>query len=481
MSSKRWRLRITFGILGLLLVGWAGVNYVRTYCCAPIHLRLSGGEVCPLRSRMAKNICSGVKSAGVSLECVRGTNSETICAAVNKGDLDLGLVLGGNTDDAYPNVRQVAAFGVDPLHLLIRPDLLNTGATTFNMLRGRRVSLGEQGTNGALLAESLMNFAGLRPAATDRVGDYQAEHLRDRDLHLMLASIRRAAPESRAAFLAILPDAVFQVDSLPSPLVDELVRVAGYQIAPLPYATALHLDDRRDHGHAVNQLENSRLESIKIPACAYGINPAIPATDCETFGLRLLLVANKNTSATAVLRVLRALDGDLAEQYRLNLDIANQTCEFPLHAGAGAFAKGRKPLMVGELLEPIGSFFSVAGAAGAGALAIWGFLRGLRAVHPDVHLRQISRIERLLRGDEHDDAAPPLPRDFVDYLEARLAVVKQAAIDDYSHHRITREEALVSILTTVADTRHLLVQRRRQIDREEACAPPRPSRLAGAA
>ena len=34
MSSKRWRLRIAFGVLGVLLVGWAGLNYVRVYCCA---------------------------------------------------------------------------------------------------------------------------------------------------------------------------------------------------------------------------------------------------------------------------------------------------------------------------------------------------------------------------------------------------------------------------------------------------------------
>src|SRR5262249_18282358 len=138
-------------------------------------------------------------------------------------------------------------------------------------------------------------------------------------------------------------------------------------------------------------------------------------------GLRLLLVANKHTSTTAVLRVLRALDGDIAERYHFSLDIANQATEFPLHPGSEAFAKGRKPLMVGELLEPVGNFFSVAGAAGAGALAIWGFLRGLKAVHPDVHLKQIDRIERLLRGEEHDAAAPAVPRDLIDYLEARLA------------------------------------------------------------
>ena len=207
--------------------------------------------------------------------------------------------------DAYPNVRQVAAFGVDPLHLLVRRELLNGGPPTLEMLRGRRVSLGETGTNGAMLAESLMCFAGLRPATADRPGDFQAEHLRDRDLHLMLASIRRASPENRASFAAILPDAVFQVDTLPAPVVDELVRVAGYQLVPLPYATALHLDNRRDHGHAHGELENSRLESVTIPAYAYGINPPVPAANCETVGLQLLLIANKKTSPTAVLRILR--------------------------------------------------------------------------------------------------------------------------------------------------------------------------------
>jgi hypothetical protein len=297
----------------------------------------------------------------------------------------------------------------------------------------------------------------------------------------MLASIRKAAPENRAAFMAILPDALFQVDTLPSPIADELIRVAGYQIVPLPYATALRLDIRRDHGNAERQLENSRLESVTIPAYVYGVNPPVPATNCETVGLRLLLVANKNTSATAVLRVLRALDGDVADRYHMNVEVANQTCEFPMHPGAALFANGRKPLMVGELLDPIKSFVSVAGAAAAGAFGVWGFFRGLKAVHPDVYLRKIARIERLARGDEHDVQAPALPRDFIDYLEAQLAVVKQAAIDDYAHRRLVGDEALVGILTLIADTRHLLTQRHRQLDHDEAHTPLGPNRLANAA
>jgi hypothetical protein len=279
-------------------------------------------------------------------------------------------------------------------------------------------------------------------------------------MYVMLRSLATASAESRSAFAALLPDAVFVVDGLPAALVDKLVKIGGYQLVPLPYATAMHLDSRRNHSESGDLLDNSRLEAVTIPACAYGINPAMPAVDCETFGLRLMLVANKNVSPMAVLRLLRALDGGVTDRYHIDLGVANQFQEFAIHPGAEAFAKGRKPLILGEVVEPLGNLLSVLGAGGAGAFAIWGFLRGLRAVHPDVHLRQIDRIERLLRGDEQDSSAPSLPGDFIDYLEGRLVKIKQAAIEDYAAHRLQGDEAFMSILTLIADTRHLLAQRR---------------------
>jgi hypothetical protein len=97
-----------------------------------VHLKLSGGNVCPLRSEMAQHICREVHDAGVVLQCATGTNSESICSAVDKGELDLGLVLGGFPKGRHPNVRQVAAFGVDPLHLLVRRDLIQVGPPSSN-------------------------------------------------------------------------------------------------------------------------------------------------------------------------------------------------------------------------------------------------------------------------------------------------------------------------------------------------------------
>jgi TRAP-type uncharacterized transport system substrate-binding protein len=480
MRSTRWWLKATIGSIGVLLIGFAMFNYLRVYCCEPVHLTLCGGNVCPLRSEMARSICSEVHSAGIMLEAARGSNSESICEAVNKHELDLGLVLGGFPAGMNPNVRQVAVFGVEPLHLLVRPELLRDQPPSLEVLRGRIVSLGEQGTNGAHLAESLLRFAGMKPANGDSAGDYKAAYIRDRDLFVALKTVASASPDSRDKFAAILPDAVFLVESLPAPLVDKLVNVAGYKLVPLPYATALHLDSRRNHSSTVGELDSSRLEAVTIPAYTYGLSPPTPAADCRTFGLRLMLVAHKDVPATAIVRLLRALDGHITKRYHIDLSVADQYREFAIHPGAEAFAKGRKPLILGEVLEPVGNVLSVGGAAGAGVLAIWGFLRGLKAVHPDVHLRQIDRIERLLRGDEQDATAPALPGDFIDFLEGRLVAIKQAAIEDYASRRLDGDEAFMSILTLIADARHLLAQRRTQLGQLDY-PPARPTRLADAA
>jgi TRAP-type uncharacterized transport system substrate-binding protein len=475
MSSKRLSWKIALAVCGVALLGLAAYNYLDCYCRAPVHLSLSGGNVCPLRSEMAQRICGEVRNEGIVLENIADTNSSSITNDVDAHRLDLGLVLGGFPSDDFPNVRQVATLGVEPLHLLVRSDLLDGTTPTLGLLRGRQVSLGEADTNGAQLARDLLQFAGLRPKSSTGAGDFQAVYTREDDVIRQLQAWKQVAPPVRAALAGRLPDAFFTVDSLPAPLVDALVKTAGYRLVPLPYATALHLNNRRDEAHQDGQLIDDRLEATIIPAYTYGVSPASPPEDYPTFGLRLLLVAHKDVHTNSVLRLLRALDKGAAQRYHVDLDAVGVTSEIPLHPGAVAFAQGRRPMAVNELLEPLTNFLSVLGAGAAGGFALWGFLRGLRAVHPDVHLKQIDRIERLLAGSEQDESAPRVPHEFINFLEANLAQIKQAAIDDYSQGRMDNDEAMVSILTLVADARNMLTQRRKQLGAAPTdSARPRP-------
>lgn len=89
-NSQRW-WTIGGGLLGITLLSVAVYNYCRCYCGAPVRLTLSGGNVCPLRTEMATRIAASI-SGDVEVSVCSGANSEQICAAVNEGKLDLGLI-----------------------------------------------------------------------------------------------------------------------------------------------------------------------------------------------------------------------------------------------------------------------------------------------------------------------------------------------------------------------------------------------------
>jgi hypothetical protein len=75
MSSARWRWKMFLAVAGLAMFSLATYNYVACYRCAPIRLTLSGGNVCPLRSEMAKRICGEVRNEGIELLAVPDTTS----------------------------------------------------------------------------------------------------------------------------------------------------------------------------------------------------------------------------------------------------------------------------------------------------------------------------------------------------------------------------------------------------------------------
>ena len=59
-------------------------------------------------------------------------------------------------------MRQVTPLVLEPLHLLVRPDLVGPG---LDKLRGRRLNLSTPGSGTRALAHETLRFAGMRAGA----------------------------------------------------------------------------------------------------------------------------------------------------------------------------------------------------------------------------------------------------------------------------------------------------------------------------
>ena len=130
---------------------------------------------------------------------------------MESGRVDAALVQGGLDMVDHLGLRQVAVLHVEPLHLLVKEEISRPVDCKLAGLRGKVVNLGERGSGTSLLATEVMAFSGLRAGI-----DYtESTH--------SYADLERETEGSR------LPDAVFSVSTLPSPVARHL----GHR-APLP-------------------------------------------------------------------------------------------------------------------------------------------------------------------------------------------------------------------------------------------------------
>ena len=86
-------------------------------------------------------------------------------------------------------------------------------------------------------------------------------------------------------------------------MVQLLVEAADYRIVPLPATRAFLLDNLQNSHAETTVVEREFLEPTLIPLHSYFATHGFPAADCETVGVRLLIVARKSVSAAALCAV----------------------------------------------------------------------------------------------------------------------------------------------------------------------------------
>jgi TRAP-type uncharacterized transport system substrate-binding protein len=396
-------------------------------------LRLTAGNALGMRHRLALRLQNEVAPRNLALEVVPSPGSDESLDWVNGRKVNLALVQGGLSGAGRPDVRQVAALHIEPMHLAVKKELFRDASVSLSALAGKTVDLGEVGSGTHALATAVLEFVGLRPRDRDPVRGYTPLNL-DRQ-HLFA--------EQDAGRL---PDAVFLVSSLPSSTIRYLVTRHGYHLVPLPFAEALALEsflmteEDNPAGSAHGRVVLGRVQATTIPAYTYGVEPAVPEKALPTLGTRLLLVAHKDVPSRAAYQLVEATYA--AEFGRLvhpplDAKLMELPPEFPWHAGSVLYQQRNTPLLSGEVMDAAHKGMAILAAAASGLFVLWQWvrLRGRAARDQGFnhYLHQVTRIEEKALEAERGQrlAAPDLLA-----LRDQLCLLKTQALDAFAQEEL---------------------------------------------
>lgn len=304
----RWRRAVALGVVALLAGACTGDGPDQY----DEHVVISGGGMAGIYygygGELAEvlsdrlGVTAEVTETGGSIENLHDLEAGTSQLAFSAADAAGDAVAGRPPFDAPLGLRAVARVYDDFVHLVVKDDSDITG---IQDLRGRRVSLGADGSGTELIARRLLGAAGIDPAEVDNA----AMGIDDSVEALRIGAV----------------DAFFWSGGLPTPGVNELSRQVPIRLVDL---WALVEPVRREYGggyrHGV------------VPQGTYGLRSDVP-----TMAVPNYLLVDAAADADLVHDVTRVLFEERAHIARevpaaalLDRSRAIYTASVELHPGA---------------------------------------------------------------------------------------------------------------------------------------------------
>jgi TRAP-type uncharacterized transport system substrate-binding protein len=414
-------------------------------------LRGTAGNELGMRHQLAVRLQKEAADRNLESVLTPCSGSEEALDWVNARRVDVALVQGALSPAGRDNVRQVATLHVEPLHLLVKKELLAEVSASLTALRGKTIELEEVGSGSHSLATAVLEFVGLRPRDQDPAG-------------YVPTTVGREGLLGEAE-VGRLPDAVFLISSLPSPTMTHLVHRHGYRLVPLPFAEAFALESlgRRDDTLAAGArgtIVNGRVQAATIPAYTYSVDPPVPDKPLPTLGTRLLLVAHKDVPPRAAYRLVEATyAAEFGKIVRPPLDpkLLDLPPEFPWHDGSVLYQERNSPVLSGEVMDSTHKGLAIFAAAASGLFVLWQWMKmsGQRARISGLgqHLAAATRLEERVVAAEQ--ARPVVAADLV-ALRDELNRLKVQALDELTQDELAGRELLTGFLVQVNDLRNHL-------------------------
>jgi TRAP transporter TAXI family solute receptor len=433
---RRWKnlfrlgvgLTLTALVLCLIVLAWRDER--------PHRLRISGGSADGRRHKLAQELAREAARKGVEISVIPTAGSENALDRVEAGNLELALVQGGLDTRQRSHLREVAPLHLEHLHLLVKKEIAQAVRDQLTELQGKVIEAGIEGSGTKVLATRVLNRLGIT---------YTPSNLNPAAL---LESTDRTS----------LPDAIFQVSSLPSPLAQHLITRQRFQLVPVPFYEAM-LIEHRDTTEEDPESRSGLLFAYdaEIPAFTYGQTPEA----IRTIGTRLLLVARDTTDDEAVellVETIYSAPFNHVAYPALNRELLSEPPEMRWHDGTLRFLD-RRPASQQETVELINNQLGIAGAVMGVAFFFWQFLRRQwRRVRERGFEHYILRVARIERQSLDLELAATLDLKELLRLREELGRLKDEALERFAAGDLEGEELMTAFLGHVADTRDHLAR-----------------------
>jgi len=343
LTAPKPMSRHIFALLALVaLVAAVGIWYLLNRTTVET-LKLGAGMELKYREGLADILCDEAESRDLKIEIQWNHQAQDTVQQVSKHELDATIIPAGLSIPAE-KVRQVTMLDCQTLHLFVKPAIYEQG---IEGLRGRSIFMGQTGTGVRSVAEEILAFIGLTGGK-----DYVVD---SRDYGELMKSPVHA-----------MPDAIFSLSPLPSPLGEKLARQFGYQLLELPMGEAL-------------SLRKPCFEDILIPADTYGANPAVPQKQIHSIGVRGVLIAHRGVPSLAIERLLEVFyESDFARRAnvkKLDPALLQRSGDYRAHRGTVAYIHRADPWLFQKLLTKIQGFIGSVLSILSAILLAWQWIR----------------------------------------------------------------------------------------------------------
>ena len=212
----------------------------------PSRIRIASGQVNSTFEVIAKRYQTILAKGGVEVELVTTRGAIENLRALRDGSVDIALSQGGVTLSDASDIVSLGSIGYLPLWYFHRGEPLG-GANIFEVSRGKRISIGLEGSGTRIVADSILNLI---------------------------------PPDVRSALILVELTAGDSIDALRNKSIDGMFIVAGIESGNVQALLASPGVEGYDFSMAdglTRQLPF--MEVVKVPLGALGLSPAKPAAD----------------------------------------------------------------------------------------------------------------------------------------------------------------------------------------------------------